>query len=82
MALSELDKMFGKGKDKSMELMMRSTVIESPLRRLLLFSQGQMSKKQLESLLVAINMEDEAKGFFRKKIAILKSIRWIKESIK
>jgi beta-glucosidase len=78
--LAELDKMFGDGKDKNMELMMRATVMDSPLRSLIMFSQGQMSKKQLEGLLSAMNMEAGAKGFFGKKIAILKSIRLIKES--
>jgi beta-glucosidase len=77
--LAGLDKMFGNGQVNDMELMMRTTVMESPLRSLLMFSGGQLTKRQLEGLIAAINMDAQAKGFFGKKIAILKSLRLVKE---
>ncbi|MDR1785148.1 MAG: glycoside hydrolase family 3 C-terminal domain-containing protein [Spirochaetaceae bacterium] len=67
-ALAALDKMFGAGQNTDLELMMRASVMESPLRSLIMFSRGTLSKKQLTGLLAAINLETRIKRFFEKKI--------------
>jgi hypothetical protein len=56
-ALAALDKMFGAGQNTDLELMMRASVMESPLRSLIMFSRGTLSKKQLTGLLAAINLD-------------------------
>jgi len=76
--LGELDKVVGK--NDIMQLLLHSIVMESPLRTLAMLSQGKLSRAQIANIVAAINMEAQAKGFFAKKLAILKAAKLLKNT--